>query len=101
VRDREPEDEGQRALYRAGQRGGFIGSPSFIRQNLKRYEDAHLDAMIFIAQSGDRKHEDIMASIELFAHEVMPEFQERHETVQRPWREHQLEGVRFPNNSTI
>jgi len=80
---------------------GFIGSPSFIRQNLKRYEDAHLDAMIFIAQSGDRKHEDIMASIELFAHEVMPEFQERHETVQRPWREQQLEEVRFPNNSTI
>ncbi len=101
TRDQEPEDEGQRALYRAGQRGGFIGSPSFIRQNLKRYEDAHLDAMIFIAQSGDRKHEDVMASIELFGKQVMPEFQERHETVQRPWREQQLDGVRFLNNSTI
>src|SRR5205085_8747878 len=37
VRDQEPEDEGQRALYRAGQRGGFIGSPAFIRENLKKY----------------------------------------------------------------
>ena len=101
VRDQEPEDEGQRALYRAGQRGGFIGSPQFIRENLKRYEAAHLDAMIFVAQCGDRKHEDIMASIELFGKEVMPEFQERHETVQRPWRERQLAGVTFPNNSTI
>jgi alkanesulfonate monooxygenase SsuD/methylene tetrahydromethanopterin reductase-like flavin-dependent oxidoreductase (luciferase family) len=101
VRDQEPDDEGQRALYRAGQRGGFIGSPDFIRENLKKYEAAHLDAMIFVAQCGDRRHEEIMASIELFAKEVMPEFQERHETVQRPWRAQQLEGVCFPNNSTI
>jgi alkanesulfonate monooxygenase SsuD/methylene tetrahydromethanopterin reductase-like flavin-dependent oxidoreductase (luciferase family) len=101
VRDQEPEDEGQRALYRAGQRGGFIGSPDFIRENLKKYEAAHLDAMIFVAQCGDRKHDEIMASIELFAKEVMPEFQERHEKVQRPWREQQLDGVKFRNNSTI
>ncbi len=101
ARDQEPEDEGQRALYRAGQRGGFIGSPNFIRENLKRYEDAHLDAMIFVAQCGDRRHDDIMASIDLFAKEVMPEFQERHETVHRPWRERQLAGVEYLNNSTI
>jgi alkanesulfonate monooxygenase SsuD/methylene tetrahydromethanopterin reductase-like flavin-dependent oxidoreductase (luciferase family) len=101
ARNQEPEDEGQRALYRAGQRGGFIGSPSFIRENLRKYEAAHLDAMIFVAQCGDRKHEDIMESIELFAKEVMPEFQERHEKVQKPWRERQLAGVNFLNNSTI
>ncbi|HLZ68530.1 MAG TPA: LLM class flavin-dependent oxidoreductase [Dehalococcoidia bacterium] len=101
ARDQEPEDEGQRALYRAGQRGGFIGSPRFIRENLKKYEAAHLDAMIFVAQCGDRKHDEIMASIELFAKEVMPEFQERHEKIQRPWREQQLDGVTFLNNSTI
>jgi alkanesulfonate monooxygenase SsuD/methylene tetrahydromethanopterin reductase-like flavin-dependent oxidoreductase (luciferase family) len=101
VVDQEPEDEGQRALYRAGRRGGFIGSPAFIRENLKRYEDAHLDAMIFIVQCGDRNHEDNMASIELFAREVMPEFQERHETQHRAWREQQLDGVRFACNSTI
>ena len=100
-RDQEPTDEGQRALYRAGQRGGFIGTPDFIRENLKAYEAAHLDAMIFVAQCGDRKHDQIMASLELFARDVMPEFQERHETVQRPWREQQLDGVPFLANSTI
>ncbi|MGD9891191.1 MAG: LLM class flavin-dependent oxidoreductase [Dehalococcoidia bacterium] len=101
ARDQEPEDEGQRALYRAGQRGGFIGTPDFIRQNLRQYEDAHLDAMIFIAQCGDRKHEDIMASLELFGTQVMPEFLERHETVHRPWREQQLDGVPHMINSTL
>ena len=45
--------------------------------------------------------EEIMASLELFAKEVMPEFLERHETVQKPWREQQLEGVPYLNNSTI
>jgi alkanesulfonate monooxygenase SsuD/methylene tetrahydromethanopterin reductase-like flavin-dependent oxidoreductase (luciferase family) len=100
-RNQEPSDEGQRALYRAGQRGGFIGTPAFIRENLKSYEAAHLDAMIFVAQCGDRRHDQIMASLELFAMEVMPEFQERHETVQRPWREQQLDGVPFVSNSTI
>ena len=101
ARDREPEDEGQRALYRAGQRGGFIGSPAFIRENLKKYEAAHLDAMIFVLQCGDRRHEDIMASLELFAKEVMPEFTERHETKHRRWREQQLDGVPYPVVSSI
>jgi hypothetical protein len=31
---------------------------------LRRYEAAHIDLVLFIAQSGDRKHEDIMASLE-------------------------------------
>ncbi|HXH23310.1 MAG TPA: LLM class flavin-dependent oxidoreductase [Dehalococcoidia bacterium] len=96
----EPADESARALYRAGRRGGFMGSPEFIRNNLRRYEAAHLDAMIFIAQCGDRKHEHIMESLELFAKEVMPEFKERHREHQK-WRERQLDGVKFPVNSTI
>jgi alkanesulfonate monooxygenase SsuD/methylene tetrahydromethanopterin reductase-like flavin-dependent oxidoreductase (luciferase family) len=96
----EPADESARALYRAGRRGGFMGSPEFIRNNLRRYEAAHLDAMIFIAQCGDRKHEHIMESLELFAKEVMPEFKERHREQQK-WREQQLDGVKFPINSSI
>ena len=51
--------------------GGFIGAPDFIRDTLRRYEAAHIDLVLFIAQSGDRKHEDIMPSLELFAREVM------------------------------
>ena len=96
----EPEDESARTLYRAGRRGGFMGSPQFIRDNLRLYEAAHLDAIIFVAQCGDRKHEDIMESLELFAKEVMPEFKERHPEHQR-WREQQLSGVKFPINSSI
>ena len=96
----EPEDEVQRALWRAAKRGGCIGTPDFIRDTLLKYEAAHLDAMILIAQCGDRKHEHIMESLELFAKEVMPEFKERHELHQR-WRAEQLAGVEYEINSSI
>ena len=96
----EAEDESARTLQRAGARGRFIGSPDFIRDNLREYDAAHLDALIFIAQCGNRKHEDIMASLELFAKEVMPEFKERHAEHQS-WRAEQLKGVDFLVNSTI
>jgi hypothetical protein len=78
----------------------FIGSPEYIRENVRRYEAAHVDMLLFILQCGDRKHEDIMASLELFSREVMPEFQERHRK-QQAWRERELAGVKFPVNSSI
>jgi alkanesulfonate monooxygenase SsuD/methylene tetrahydromethanopterin reductase-like flavin-dependent oxidoreductase (luciferase family) len=96
----EPEDESARALYRMGRRGNFIGSPEFIRENCLKYEAAHLDGLLFFSQCGDRRHEDIMESLELFAKEVMPEFKERHRQHQQ-WRAEQLEGVQFPINSSI
>jgi hypothetical protein len=77
-----------------------MGSPGFIRDNLRKYEAAHLDAMILIAQCGDRKHDHIMESLELLAKEVMPEFKERHPQHQK-WRQQQLDGIKFPINSTI
>jgi alkanesulfonate monooxygenase SsuD/methylene tetrahydromethanopterin reductase-like flavin-dependent oxidoreductase (luciferase family) len=98
--DEEPEDEVQRALWRAAKRGGSIGTPDFIRDSMKKYEDAHLDLMIFVAQAGNRKHEDIMESIDLFGRQVLPEFKERHEKHQR-WRAEQLAGLEFPVNSSI
>jgi hypothetical protein len=51
-------------------------------------------------QCGDRKHEHIMESLELFATDVMPEFHERHR-LQQKWREKQLASVKFEINSTI
>lgn len=96
----EPEDESARTLYRAGRRGLFIGSPAYIRENLRRYEEAHIDLVLFFLQCGDRKHEHILESLEMFARQVMPEFQERHHLHQR-WREQQLDGLRFPINSSI
>jgi alkanesulfonate monooxygenase SsuD/methylene tetrahydromethanopterin reductase-like flavin-dependent oxidoreductase (luciferase family) len=96
----EPEDESARALYRMGRRGNFIGSPAFIRENCLKYEAAHVDALLFFSQCGDRQHEHIMESLELFAREVMPEFKERHR-VHQEWRARQLDGVRLPINSSI
>jgi len=98
--DTEPEDEVQRALWRAAKRGGCIGTPDFIRDTLRKYEAAHLDTMIFVAQSGARKHEDVMDSIQRFGTQVLPEFKERHHLHQR-WREEQLAGVEYEVNSSI
>jgi alkanesulfonate monooxygenase SsuD/methylene tetrahydromethanopterin reductase-like flavin-dependent oxidoreductase (luciferase family) len=96
----EPKDEVTRALWRASQRGGCIGTPQFIRETLLKYEAAHLDLMIFVAQCGARKHEDVMDSIYRVGTKVIPEFKERHQEHQR-WRERQLEGVGLPVNSSI
>jgi alkanesulfonate monooxygenase SsuD/methylene tetrahydromethanopterin reductase-like flavin-dependent oxidoreductase (luciferase family) len=100
VTELEPEDESAKALYRMGRRGNFIGSPEFIRENCRKYEAAHSDVLLFFSQCGDRQHEHIMESLELFGKEVLPEFKERHHLHQK-WREQQLDGVRFPINSSI
>jgi alkanesulfonate monooxygenase SsuD/methylene tetrahydromethanopterin reductase-like flavin-dependent oxidoreductase (luciferase family) len=100
VTEAEPDDETQRTLFRAGRRGNFIGSPDFVRENLRKYEDAHIDIMNFYIQVHERKHEHIMETLELFAKEVMPEFQERHHLHQK-WREQQLDGVKHEINSSI
>jgi alkanesulfonate monooxygenase SsuD/methylene tetrahydromethanopterin reductase-like flavin-dependent oxidoreductase (luciferase family) len=97
----EPSDEVQRALFRAARAASAIGTLDTIRRNIKRYEDAHLDVLILVAQCGDRKHEHIMESIEAFGKEVLPEFKERHEAEHRPWRREQLAGVEHEVNSSI
>lgn len=101
IAEKEPEDEVQRALFRAARSGAAIGSPDTIRKNIQKYEDRNLDVLIFTAQAGDRKHDDIMEAIDLFGRKVLPEFKERHETKHRKWREQQLDGVDFPINSSI
>ncbi|HUZ13932.1 MAG TPA: LLM class flavin-dependent oxidoreductase [Caulobacteraceae bacterium] len=97
----EPADEIQKALYRAARSGNAIGTSESLRRTLLKYEAQHLDVMIFVAQCGDRKHEHIMESIERFGKELLPEFKERHRTLQQPWRADQLKGVDFPINASI
>ena len=97
----EPEDEVQRALFRAAQGRTAVGTEDTIRDNIKAYEDNHLDVLILVAQCGDRKHEHIMESIERFGKNVLPEFKERHEAEHKPWREKQLAGVDYAVNSSI
>jgi alkanesulfonate monooxygenase SsuD/methylene tetrahydromethanopterin reductase-like flavin-dependent oxidoreductase (luciferase family) len=54
--------------------GGLIGSPETIRKKLRKFEQSHIDQVILLNQAGRNAHEDICASLELFAAEVMPEF---------------------------
>jgi alkanesulfonate monooxygenase SsuD/methylene tetrahydromethanopterin reductase-like flavin-dependent oxidoreductase (luciferase family) len=101
IREGEPKDEVQRALYRAARSGTAVGTADRVRKTLEMYEKHHLDVMILVAQCGDRKHEHIMEAIEIFGKEVLPEFKERHETEHRRWRNEQLAGVDLPINSSV
>ncbi len=55
---------------------GCVGTPQQIRELLRGYRDAGVDQVIFVSQAGRNRHEHICESLELFAREVMPEFQE-------------------------
>jgi alkanesulfonate monooxygenase SsuD/methylene tetrahydromethanopterin reductase-like flavin-dependent oxidoreductase (luciferase family) len=97
----EPEDEIQKALYRAARSGNAIGTTETLRRTLTKYEEQNLDVMIFVAQCGDRQHADIMESIERFGKELLPEFKARHETKHKAWRADQLKGVDAAINSSV
>lgn len=58
---------------------GGIGNPDEVRANLETFEAVGVDQVIFIQQGGRNRHEDICASLELFAARVQPAFKERHE----------------------
>jgi alkanesulfonate monooxygenase SsuD/methylene tetrahydromethanopterin reductase-like flavin-dependent oxidoreductase (luciferase family) len=58
---------------------GAVGTPEQLREFLRRYEEAGVDQLIFVMQAGKNRHEDIMSSLELFGHDVLPEFKERDE----------------------
>jgi alkanesulfonate monooxygenase SsuD/methylene tetrahydromethanopterin reductase-like flavin-dependent oxidoreductase (luciferase family) len=54
---------------------GGITNPAGLREHLAKYRDAGVDQVAFVQQGGNTRHEHIMESIELFATEVMGEFQ--------------------------
>jgi alkanesulfonate monooxygenase SsuD/methylene tetrahydromethanopterin reductase-like flavin-dependent oxidoreductase (luciferase family) len=101
VAEQEPTNENARALWRAAKARSSVGTPDQLRDYLRNFEDAHQDVMLFVAQVGSRKHEDIMASIDLFGRTVLPDIKERHETIHRPWREQQLQDIRHAVSSSI
>lgn len=51
-----------------------IGTPADARRYLRDLADVGVDQVIFLQQAGRNRHDDICASLELFATEVMPEF---------------------------
>jgi alkanesulfonate monooxygenase SsuD/methylene tetrahydromethanopterin reductase-like flavin-dependent oxidoreductase (luciferase family) len=56
---------------------GAIGTPDQVRDLVRRYEEAGVDEMMFLMQTGRTDHRHICEALELFAAEVMPEFRER------------------------
>ena len=69
----------------------LIGSPDTIRARLKELEAANVDQVILLNQAGKNTHEDICASLELFAKEIMPEFHAGEAEHQR-WKDAVLAG---------
>lgn len=65
----------ERERKKAGMRG--IGSPQQLIDNFRELEDAGVDQLIFLQQSGNYRHEHICESMELFAAQVLPQFKER------------------------
>ena len=55
---------------------GAIGTPEQVSELVARYERAGVDQVIFVLQSGRNRHEHICQSLELFADQVMPSFEE-------------------------
>ena len=62
---------------------GAVGTPEQIRAYLRRYEECGVDQVIFCFQAGNNRHEHIMEALDLFGREVLPEFAERDEKIQR------------------
>jgi alkanesulfonate monooxygenase SsuD/methylene tetrahydromethanopterin reductase-like flavin-dependent oxidoreductase (luciferase family) len=70
---------------------GLIGSPETLRRKLRKFEASNVDQVILLNQAGNNKHEDITASLQLFAREVMPEFHGR-EAEHQAWKSDVLSG---------
>jgi hypothetical protein len=56
---------------------GGIGTPEQIAENMRLFEEAGVDQVVFLQQGGMNRHEHICASLELFANAVMPAFKAR------------------------
>ena len=72
-------------------RSGLVGSPETLRRKLRKFEASNIDQVILLNQAGSNRHEDICASLQLFADEVMPEFHAR-EPEHQEWKRGVLAG---------
>ena len=69
----------------------LIGSPETLRRRLHEFEESHIDQVILLNQAGKTTHQAICDSLELFAQEVMPEFQAR-DSAHQVWKQGVLGG---------
>jgi len=51
-----------------------VGTPAEFGDMVQQYENAGVDQVIFLQQGGMNEHDHICESLELFGHEVLPEF---------------------------
>ncbi len=65
------------ASQEAGALSSGIGTPDDMRRHLMAFEAAGIDQVIFMQQAGRNRHDHICQSLELFAAEVMGEFNAR------------------------
>ena len=56
---------------------GGIGTPAQLLHNFSKYEDAGVDQLILLQQSGNYQQAHVCASLELFGSQVLPGFKER------------------------
>jgi alkanesulfonate monooxygenase SsuD/methylene tetrahydromethanopterin reductase-like flavin-dependent oxidoreductase (luciferase family) len=69
---------------------GLIGSPERLRRKVQQMADSHVDEIVLLVQTGKSKHEQMCESLELFAREVMPAFQDDPE--HDAWKRDVLDG---------
>lgn len=69
----------------------LVGSPATIREKLWQFQKSHVDQVILLNQAGKTSHQDICDSLEMFAKEVMPEFQAA-EPEHQAWKQGVLDG---------
>ena len=62
------------ALARGEFDGAGIGTPDDMRAHIASLQEAGVDQVVFLQQAGRNSHENICASLELFARTVMPQF---------------------------
>jgi alkanesulfonate monooxygenase SsuD/methylene tetrahydromethanopterin reductase-like flavin-dependent oxidoreductase (luciferase family) len=62
---------------------GAIGTPDQIRELVRGYAACGVDQIIFVSQSGRNQHEHICESLELFGKEVLPEFAEDADDIEK------------------
>jgi hypothetical protein len=66
---------------------GGIGSPEQLIENFRTLEEAGVDQLILLHQSGNYQHDYICKSLRLFGARVLPQFKERDETREREKRD--------------
>jgi alkanesulfonate monooxygenase SsuD/methylene tetrahydromethanopterin reductase-like flavin-dependent oxidoreductase (luciferase family) len=77
-------DATERERKKAGM--GGIGNPEQVIENFSRLEEAGVDQLILLQQSGNYQHKHVCESLELFGTQVLPRFKERHEIRERQKR---------------